>query len=86
MRLSLLFSIALTLASLVPGPALGQSCGCQVSDRKEATYDALLDLGTDEQAVAEATHLPPDRSSRGPNRGRNAIRGNPMGPICSERD
>lgn len=57
MRLALLLSITLILASLVAGTALGQSCGCQVSDRKEAAYNALLILDSTERAISAATHL-----------------------------
>lgn len=38
--------------------AIAQSCGCRVSDRKEAAYDALLNLDNSEAATAIATHLP----------------------------
>jgi endonuclease G len=51
----------LALALLVPLAATtvhGQSCSCEVSDRKEAAYDWLLLLDTEESAAAESWHMP----------------------------
>ncbi len=37
---------------------LAQSCGCQVSDAKEAEYNQLLELDDNQKADAETVHLP----------------------------
>ena len=43
---------------LVPTTAFAQSCGCEVSDRRERAYDELLKLDSREQSNSEAIHLP----------------------------
>lgn len=51
----------ITLGLLVPLAATtlqAQSCGCEVSDRKESAYDWLLFLNAQEAAAAEAWHMP----------------------------
>ena len=48
----------LTLVLLLPGTVQSQSCGCEVSDRKEAAYNALLILDSTERGISAATHLP----------------------------
>lgn len=39
-------------------PTFSQSCDCEVSDRKEKSYDNLLFLNDEEKKEAEAIHLP----------------------------
>lgn len=46
--------LVLALAS----PAQSQSCGCEVSDQKEAAYNALLSLSAADQAAVIHRHLP----------------------------
>lgn len=40
------------------GNALTQSCNCEVSDRKETSYDNLLFLNDQEKEIAQALHTP----------------------------
>jgi hypothetical protein len=53
-------ALGLALGVLVPLAATivhGQSCGCEVSDRKEAAYDWLLALDAQESEAALEDYL-----------------------------
>jgi hypothetical protein len=41
----------------VPATAYAQSCGCEVSDRKEPAYDEMLRSDFNEKAAVENLHL-----------------------------
>lgn len=54
------FALSLTILNLatLPSPIAAQSCGCEVSDRKEQSFNQLLFLSAAERTEAEALHLP----------------------------
>lgn len=51
-------SVSVLMLAALPSPVVAQSCGCDVSDRKEQAFDQLLFLSAAEKAEAESLHLP----------------------------
>ena len=57
MRTARILAVAVVLCTLMPTVAAAQSC-CEVTERFEAAYDALLNLIQPERQDALARHLP----------------------------